>query len=137
MITPVYSVSDGFYKLLFADELGVEPLLIADRHLSDSPQRIFLVRYVIGESGGRESERPVFKDELTGYDYDSKLTYPTQRVHLDALQSTLEPSMYGPSDAETIRGQIENGSTKEQRAIKAIISETLVASLVGLYGFGW
>jgi hypothetical protein len=131
-----YSLNDSFHRLLIAGEQGVEPLLIADRNPRDSPQRIFLVRYVIGEGGG-ESKRAIFKDELTGYDYEMRLTYPTQKARLDALQSILEPSMYGSSEAQLSRATVENSSTKEQRPIKAIVSETLVAKLVSLYGFGW
>ncbi len=137
MDSPAYSVTDSFHRLLFAGEQGVEPLLIADYNPRDSPQRIFLVRYVIGEGGGGESKRAIFKDELTGYDYEMRLTYPTQKVHLDALQSILEPSMYGSPEAQLSRAMVENSATKEQRPIKAIVSETLVAKLVGLYRFGW
>ena len=132
-----YCLSDGFHRLLFTEEQGVEPLLIADFTPRNSPQRIFLVRYIIGEGGGGESKRPVFKDELTGYDYEVKLTYPTQKVRLDALQYTLELSMYGSSEAQLSKVTAENIATKEQRPIKAVVSETLVAKLVGLYDFGW
>ncbi len=136
-MTPVYCVSEGFYRLLFAEERGVEPLVIADRHPDKSPQRIFLVRYVIGEGAGGENQRPIFKDELTGYDYEAKLMYPTQRVRLDALQSSLELSMYGSPEAEMARAQVENASTRKRGPVKAIVSGTLVARLVGLYRFGW
>ena len=130
-------MSEEFFKLLFAGEHGVEPLLVADRYPDKSPQRLFMVRYVIGEGGGGESKRPIFKDELTGYDYEAKLTYPTQRVRLDALQSTLELSMYGSSDAEMVKAQVENAPTKEERFMKAMVSDVVVARLVGLYRFGW
>lgn len=99
METLVYRLSDSFLRLLFTEEHGVEPLLIADRGPGNFPRRIFLVRYIIGEGGGGESKRPIFKDELTRYDYELNLTYPTQRVKLEALQSTLELSMYGSSEA--------------------------------------
>ncbi len=133
----VYRVSDGFFKLLFVEERGVEPLLAVDQNPDQGPQRIFLVRYVVGEGGGGESKRPVFKDELTGYDYETKLTYPTQRVQLDALQSSLELSMYGSSEAQMLKAQIENSATAERRLVKVIVSEALIARLVGLYQFGW
>jgi hypothetical protein len=133
----VYRFSDGFFRLLFKEEQGVEPLLIADRSPGSSPQRIFLVRYIIGEGGGGESKRPIFKDELTGYDYELKLVYPTQRVKLEALQSSLELSMYSSSQAKLSRAISENISTKEQRPIKAVVSESLVARLVALYGYAW
>ena len=130
-------MSDGFYRLLFVEEQGVEPLLITDRYPDNSPQRIFLVRYVVAEGGGGEDKRPVFRDELTGYDYEAKLTYPTQRIQLDALQSSLELSMYGSSEAEMAKVDVENSSTKERRRIKALVSETLVSRLIGLYRFAW
>ncbi len=133
----VYRVSDGFFKLLFVEERGVEPLLVVDQNPEQPPQRIFLVRYVVGEGGGGESRRPVFKDELTGYDYEMKLIYPTQRVQLDALQSSLEPSMYGSSEAEMLKAKIENAATAERRVVKVIVSDALIARLVGLYQFGW
>ncbi len=137
MFAPVFCVSEPFYKLLFVEERGVEPLLVTDRDPNQTPQRIFLVRYVVGEGGGGESKRPVFKDELTGYDYETKLLYPTQRVQLDALQSSLEGSMYGSIEAEVLRTQIENVVTKERRPVKVIVSEALIARLVGLYQFAW
>ena len=133
----VYRISGNFHKRLFVDERGVEPLLIADRDPTNSPQRIFQVRYVVVEGAGAEGSRAVFKDELTGYDYEMKMLYPTQKVQLEALQSTLEPSMYGSPEAQLSRVMAENASTKEQRPIKVVVSETLVAKLVGLYGYAW
>jgi hypothetical protein len=137
METLVYRLSDSFLRLLFTEEHGVEPLLIADRGPGNSPRRIFLVRYIMGEGGGGESKRPIFKDELTGYDYELNLTYPTQRVKLEALQSALELSMYGSSEAQLSRAPAENISTKEQRPIKAVVSESVVAKLVALYWYAW
>jgi hypothetical protein len=133
----VYRISENFHKRLFVDERGVEPLLITDRDLANSPQRIFLVRYVIVEGAGAEGSRAVFKDELTGYDYEMKMLYPTQMAQLEALQSTLEPSMYGSPESQLLRVMAENMSTKEQRPIKVVVSETLVAKLVGLYAYAW
>lgn len=133
----VYRISENFHKRLFVDERGVEPLLIADRDPANSPQRIFLVRYVIVEGAGAEGGRAVFKDELTGYDYEMKMLYHTQKVQLEALQSTLEPSMYGSPESQLSRLMAENASTKEQRPIKVVVSETLVAKLIGLYGYAW
>jgi len=137
METLVFRLSDSFLRLLFTEEHGVEPLLIADRGPDDYPQRIFLVRYIIGEGGGGESKRPIFKDELTGYDYELRLAYPTQRVQLETLQSALELSMYGSSEAQLLRATVEDLSTKEQRPIRAVVSESLVAKLVALYGYAW
>jgi hypothetical protein len=133
----VYRISENFHKRMFVGERGVESLLIADRNSANSPQRIFLVRYVIVEGAGAEGSRAVFKEELTGYDYEMKMLYPTQKVQLEMLQSTLEPSMYGSPEAQLSRGMTENTSTKEQRPIKVIVSETLVAKLVALYGYAW
>ena len=56
---------------------------------------------------------------------------------MEALQSTLEPSMYGSPETQLSRVMAENLSTKEQRPIKAIVSESLVAELVALYGYAW
>lgn len=133
----VYRISENFHRRLFVDERRVEPLLIADRDPANFPQRIFLVRYVIVEGAGAEGSRAVFKDELTGYDYEMKMLYPTQKVHLEALQSTLEPSMYGSPESHLSRVMAENMSTKVQRPIRVVVSETLVAKLVGLYGYAW
>jgi hypothetical protein len=69
----VYNISENFYKRLFVDERGLEPLLIAAR--ANSPQRIFLVRYVIVEGAGAEGSCAVFKDELMGHDYEMKVLY--------------------------------------------------------------
>jgi hypothetical protein len=132
-----YRVSADFHKLVFLREPGVEPLLILDHDSQNSPQRIFMVRYVIGEGGGEEGRRAIFKDELTGYDCESNATYHTQKVDLENLQATLEPLMYGSPEARYCKLMLENASTGEQRPIKAIVSEKLVASLVGLYGYGW
>lgn len=133
----VFHLSDPFHRLLFTDERGVEPLLIADHEPGKRPQRIFLVRYIVGEGGAGESKRPIFKDELTGYDCETQETYHTQKIRLEALQSTLESSMYGSSDAQLSKVIVENISTGEQRPIKALVSESLVEKLVALYGFGW
>jgi len=130
----VYRLSEAFHTLLSHDE-GVEPLLIADRDPRNFPRRLFLVRYVIGEGAGGESKRPIFKEELTGYDYEMELMYPTQSVHLDALQSLLEPSMYGSPQAQLSRATVESVSTHVQRPIKVIVSEALVTKLVDLYQF--
>jgi hypothetical protein len=120
METGVYRLSNGFHRRLSIGVNNAEPLLIVDRDPNDSPQRIFLVRYVMGEGGGGESKRPIFKDELTGYDYDSQVIYPTQRTRLELLQSTLELSIFAVPEAHLSRARAENVSTKEQRPIKAI-----------------
>jgi hypothetical protein len=65
------------------------------------------------------------------------MLYPIQKVQLEELQSTLEPSMYGSPGVQLSRVMAENMSTKEQRPIKVVVSETLVAKLVGLYAYAW
>ncbi len=136
MNSPFYSLSSAFYKLIFTDDGGVEQLLVADREPGNLPQRMFLVRYVIGEGGGGETRRPVFKDELVGYDCESKLTYQREKLDLDSLQSILESSMYGSPEAKLSRVIIENQFTKEKRPVKVIVSESLVAKLGNLSGIG-
>jgi hypothetical protein len=56
---------------------------------------------------------------------------------LEALQSILELSMYGSSEAQLSMVTAENMSTKEQKPIKALVSETLVTKLVALYEYAW
>ncbi len=74
----VHDLSDHF-SILFQSEHGVEPILIADQISSGLPRPFFPVRYVIGGGAGGESSRPVFKNELTGYNYEMKLTHPHRR----------------------------------------------------------
>lgn len=133
----VYALADAFFRLLFAEANGSEPILIVDRAASNDPQRIFLVQYTISGAGSGESSRPILKDELTGYEYGSRTIYPTQRVGLEALQATIEPSMYGSSRVQLVKANAENVLTREKRPIKAIVSETLVERLIGLYRFAW
>jgi hypothetical protein len=128
-------VSETFYRLLSENGHGVEPILVVDRLPENSPERAFLVRYVIGEGGGGEAARPLFKDELTGYDYGSKVTFPTQTVQLNALHVTLEPMMYGSPYSELRNLFVENASTKDRKHVKVIVSEQLTAGLVNLYQF--
>jgi len=92
---------------------------------------------VIGEGAGGESKRPIFKNELTGYDYEMKLTYPTQERHLEELQSIMELYMYAPTEAKLSRIVVRNLSTGAERPVKAIISEELVSRLVNLYEYAW
>ena len=44
---------------------------------------------------------------------------------------------YGSPEAQYSKVILENASSGEQRPVKAIVSEKLVASLVDLYGYGW
>ena len=89
----------------------------------------------MGEGG--ENKRPIFKNELTGYDYEMKLTYPTQRDGLEGLQSIMESSMYGSTDSVLSRAVAQNMSSESEKIVKVIVSEALVARLVGLYNFAW
>lgn len=107
----VYDLSDHFYSILFQSEHGVEPILIADQVPSGLPRRFFLVRYVTGDGAGEESNRPVFKNELTGYDYAMKLIHPTQKEHLEELQSIMESYMYVSSGAVLSRIVVRHLST--------------------------
>ncbi|MGA2973578.1 MAG: hypothetical protein ABSE39_13285 [Candidatus Bathyarchaeia archaeon] len=61
-----YYLSDPFHKRLFLNEQGVEPLLIADHDPLNSPQRIFLVRYVIGEGGAEKVSEQSSRMNLPG-----------------------------------------------------------------------
>jgi len=70
-----------------------------------------------------ESKRPVFKNELTGYDYEMKLTYPTQRERLEKLQSIMESFMYAPTEATLWRVPVRNQSAGCRR--KAYQSDNL------------
>jgi len=132
-----YEVSDRFHTFLFEQEQGVEPILIADQEPVGEPHRLFLVRYVLGEGGGGESKRPIFKNELTGYDYEMKLTYSTQRDHLEKLQSVMESFMYAPTEATLSKAPVRNQSVAAERPIKVIISKELVAKLIDLYEYAW
>ncbi len=134
MDSAFYSLPSAFYKLIFTDDGGVEPLLVADREPGNLPQRIFIVRYVVGASEGGESRRPIFKAELAGCDCESKLTYQREKVDLDALQSILESFMYGSPEAQLSRFMVENPSTKERRPVKVVVSESLAAKLGNLSG---
>ena len=78
---------------------GVEPILIADQVPSGLPCRFFPVWYVIGEGASGESNRPVFMNELTGYDYESRLIHPTQKEHLEEVQSIMESYMHASGGA--------------------------------------
>lgn len=113
----------------------MEPIVIANQ--PGEPRRLFLVRYVLGEGGGGESKRPIFKNELTGYDYEMKLTYPTQMDRLERLQSTMESFMYAPTEAMLSKAVVRSQSDPAERPIKVIISEELVAKLIELYQYAW
>ena len=137
MQTSIYELSNQFHTFLFREEQGVEPIMITDQTPVKGPLQLFLVRYVLGEGGGGESKRPIFKSELTGYDYELKMTYPTQKDHLERLQPLMEAFMYASTQALLSKGLIRSQSIAEERPIKVIISEELVAELVDLYEYAW
>jgi len=110
-----------------------EPLLIVDQ--TSMPKRIFLVRYYIGGDG--EFSRPLYKKELTGYDCEIGLLYPTQTTRLDTLQDLVESQTYGSSETVLSRIIIRDASTGENVTLKALISDALLEKLVGLYEFAW
>jgi len=132
----VYELPDTFYNLMLGHEEG-EPILVADRNSSNHPRRLFLVRYLRSELGSGETTRPIFRNELTGYDYEMRLTYPTQREHLDMLQSTMESYMYGSSETQLFSAVVQNMSTRARTSVRVIASERLFSMLVDLYEFAW
>jgi len=110
-----------------------ESILIGDE-LSSSPRRLFVVKYVLGAAG--ENSRLIFKNELTGYDFEQQIVYPTQKTQLDQLQCALERFAYGSPETRLSRVEIEN--SKGQRAtVKLIISHELVSEIIGMYQFAW
>lgn len=132
----VYELSNIFHNLMLSHEEG-EPILVADRTRSNHPRRIFLVRYSVSEGGSGESKRPIFRNQLTGHDHEMRLTYPTQREHLDRLQSVMESHMYGMPEAQPLRVIAENMSTRVRTSVRAIVSESLVSKLAEFYEFAW
>jgi len=129
---PVLEISDKLHSILYAADDDFDPLLIMDQMV---PSRLFLVRFYVG--GGGEFGRPLYKKELTGYDCESGLLYPTQTERLDTLQSLIESQTYGSSDTHLTRIIARNSSTGETLTLKAAISKTLIEELVDLYEFAW
>ena len=124
-------VSDSFYSLLANHDSM--PILILDGELN-SPRRLFLVKYVLGAAV--ENSRLIFKNELTGYDHEQQITYPTQRRQLDRLQSVLESFAYGSSQARLSYVEIEN-SNGQKATVRAIISNDLLSAIIDMYQFAW
>lgn len=125
-----YVVSDLFYSLLANDDSKL--VLIVDD--LTSPRRVFLVKYVIGAVG--ENARFIFRNELTGYDYEQQTTYPTQKAKLDHLQSLLESVAYGSHQTRLSHVDIEN-SSNQKIIIQVIISNELVSVMIDLHQFAW
>lgn len=132
-----YKLSEQFHKATFDAEQGVEPMLVVDRLPEGSPRRFFLARYVLAQGGGSEGSRPIFRNQLIGYDYEMKLTYPTQREHLERLQSLMESFMYAPTEGMLSRAMVQDPASGAERPIRIIVSEELVSKLVDLYEYAW
>lgn len=130
-------VSDRFHRRVFYSEQGVEPVIIADALPQNNPEVLFLVRYIIGEGAGGEIRRPIFRSELSGYDYIAHLDYPVQDTRLDNLQFLLEPSVYGRSNGKLARPTIQSPAPNSARPVKAIVSELLVEELMRIYDYAW
>jgi hypothetical protein len=127
-----YAVSDSFYAQLFNQDS--EPLLIVDGETDGVPEKMFVVRYILGSAG--ENSRPIFRNELTGYDYEQQIIYPKQNVELDRLQSTIEALAYGSPKSQLARVKIEN-SKGETATVKVIISNELVSKIINVYQYAW
>jgi hypothetical protein len=127
-----YAVSDSFYTQLFSQ--GSEPLLIVDGEPNGVPAKMFVVRYIVGSAG--EHGRPIFRNELTGYDYEQQIIYPKQNAELDGLQSTIEDHAYGSPKSRLARVKIGN-SKGETATVKVIISNELVSKIINVYQYAW
>jgi len=110
-----------------------ESILIGDE-LSSSPRRLFVVKYVLGAAG--ENSRLIFKNELTGYDFEQQIVYPTQKEKLDHLQNALASFVHGSPKTRLSRVEVEN-SKGQQVTVKLIISHELVSEIIGMYQFAW
>jgi hypothetical protein len=133
----LYGVNDRFFTLISQLSNDVESLLVADHGPTDSPRRLFLVRYVVTGGASGESNRPIFKNELTGYDCEVETDYPTQKADLERLQSVMESSMFGHSEVLVTRAKVHNTRTGREATVKVLVSKGLVAELVDLYQFAW
>ncbi len=129
-------VSSRFFRLVRFFELGVHPLLICDAPPSVT-RRIFLVRYLIGEGFGGEASRPIFRSELTGYNYQSRRTHPTKETGLGNLQFILEAKSYGAETGTHRRITLVDSSTGDRFTVKAIISQEAVDELSTIYEYGF
>ena len=118
--------------MLYSENEETETLIILDQPM---PRRLFLVRYYVGSAG--EFSRQLYKRELTGYDCETGLLYPTQTTHLDMLQEIVESQTYGSSETLLSRFIITNSSTEGNLTLRAVISNDLIEKLVGLYEFAW
>jgi len=125
-----YVLSDSFYSLLANDDS--KSVLIVDD--LTSPRRVFLVKYLLGAVG--ENTRLILRNELTGYDYEQQVIYPTQKAELDQLQSLFESFVYGSLQGRLSHVDIEN-SGDQKLTVKVIMSNELVSAIIDLYQFAW
>jgi len=133
----LYQLSARFHGFLFQQGKEAEPILIIDETESSKPRRILCVRYVLAQGAGEESSRPIFNSELTAYNYQTEIMYPTQKTHLERLQAVTESFMYGQSQTLMARVMVQDESTGTRKPIKVIVSEALFSKLVGLYEYAW
>ena len=129
----VLEVSSKLHSMLYSKNEDAEPLLIVDQ--MSMPRRLFVVWYYVG--GGGEFSRPLYKKDLTGYDCEIGLLYPTQTTRLDTLQDLVESQTYGSSETILSRIIIRDASTRGNLTLKALVSKLLVEKLVALYDFAW
>jgi hypothetical protein len=127
-----YAVSDLFYAQLFNQDS--ELLLIVDGEADGVPEKMFVVRYILGSAG--EHSRPIFRNELTGYDYEQQIIYPKQNVDLEPLQSTIEALAYGSPKSRLVHVKIGNSKGKTA-TVKVIISNELVSKIINVYQYAW
>jgi hypothetical protein len=92
---------------------------------------------VLSQSLGGESSCPIYRNELTAYDYETKTIYPTQKTRLEELQTIMESAMYGRPEGQQVRVLVQDESTGSKKPIKVLVSETLFTQLVSLYDYAW
>jgi len=130
-------VSERFLRRVFYSEQGVEPVIVSDALPEGGPMVMFLVRYIIGEGAGGEIRRPIFRNELVGYDYGAQLDYPVQDRGLENLQFLMEPYIYGTATGDRYLATIQSPAPNSSRSVKAIVSKQLVEELMRLYDYAW
>ncbi len=88
-------------------------------------------------SGSEEFSRPIFKDELTGYDCEMQLFYPTQTAGLDRLQTLIESHTYGSPEVPVSRILVRDLVSGNGVTVRALISNNLIHELSHLYEYAW
>ena len=93
-----------------------------------------MVGYDRGAYG--ENSRLIFRNEITSYDYERQIVYPTQKTQGDQLQSTMDAFVYGSH--ETLLSRAEIGNSMGQKTIVSVItSNELVSKITDIYQFAW